>query len=255
MKYPVKSIPISQIIVDPDDNLSRGELNKMNPIDCEGLARTIERVGLINPVSVKEVEGEDRFRLSAGFRRYGAIALILRWKEIDCRIFPFDAPQKLINAIENLHQKERTFWEECKGLWDMYPIDTPMVQMQADLGMSKTWINTRWKAQFLPDHVKASIEAGIFGFSDVVQLIQKNVDKDQVAAKIRAGKAVGKSAKQIMKDTINRNNPIGKKRIQQLMTKCLKMQRMEAVQALRVAIGEIEEKTFVNWLYDNKPAL
>lgn len=250
MKYPVRSIPISQIIVDPNDNLSRGELNRMNPADCEGLARTIDRVGLINPVSVKE-EG-DMFRLSAGFRRYAAIALVLRRDEIDCRIFPPEASQKEINAIENLHQKERTFWEQCKSLWDMYPVDTPMVDMQADLGMSKTWVNTRWKAQFLPEEVKAQIEAGLLGFSDVVMLVQKGVDAEQAASKLLAGKAAGRSAEAMQKDIIQRNNPIGKKRIQQLMTKCLKMQRMEAVQAMRVCIGEIEEKTFMNWLHEHK---
>lgn len=243
-------VKTSDIIADPKDNTSRSELNRMNPSDCEGLARTIKRVGLLHPVIVKQ-EG-DKYRLVAGFRRFTAVSIVLGRDEIDVKVVPPDADQAEINAIENLHQKDQTFWEEMCMLREMYDDDAVMADIQRDLGMSKTWVTTRWKAWLLPDEVKAQIEAGLLGYSHVSMLIQKGVDAERAAEKMLAGLAAGKSAEAMQKEVINRRNLRGKKTIQRVMTKALEMQEMRVVQALRFAIGEIEEKTLMNWLNEHK---
>lgn len=239
----------SDIIADPNDNTSRSELKRMNPQECLGLAQSIERDGLLQPVLVKE-EG-DKYRLAAGFRRFVAVSVVLGWEEIEAKIVPADADPHRVNAIENLHRNDTSFWEQCCMLREMYPADTKMSDIARELSMSKSWVNTRWKAWLLPDEVKGQIEAGLLGFTDVAMLVQNTVDAEQAAAKLLAGKAAGKTTHSMRKEVTNRRNLRGKKQIQQVMTKALKIGNMPVVQALRFAIGEIEEKTLMEWLREH----
>lgn len=248
----VVTLKCADIIADPRDNVSRGDVNKMNPQQCMELAKSIEVHGLLAPVLVQEEEDSPgQYRLRVGFQRYTAKHIILGHEDIDAVILPPGVDGRRLNAIENLHRKDLTFWEECCMLRNIYPDDSVMKEIQDDIGMSKTWVNTRWKAWNLPDEVKGQIEAGLLGFSDVVMLVQKDVDAVRSAEKIAAAKAAGKTSKDMEKEIIKRSTLRGKKVIQQVMTKCLEKGKMQAVQALRFAIGEIEEKTLINWLNDN----
>lgn len=242
-------IKCSDIIADPDDNKSRGELNRLNPQDCTELAQSIEKVGLIQPVSVKRAG--DKYRLAAGFRRFVAVSVVLGRHEIEAIVVPEDANPAWINAHENLHRKDASFWEQCCMLREMYPPEQNVADICRDLSKSKSWVYTRWKASDLPDEVKAQIEAGLLGFSDVAMLVQSKVDPEQAAAKLLAGKAAGKTTHGMRKEVTNRRNMRGKKHIQQVMTKMLKIGNMPVVQALRFAIGEIEEKTLIEWLREH----
>lgn len=235
------------IIANPEDNTSGSD--RMNPQDCTGLAQTIERVGQLQPVIVKK-EG-DKYRLAAGFRRFVAISVVLGWEEIEAHVVSNELNPEEVNAIENFQRKDLSFWEECCTLRKLYPDETPMVEIQAKMGMSKGWVNPRWKAWDLPDEVKRHIEAGILGFSEVLILIQKGVDAEEAAEKLVAGRKTGRTTESMAKDITNRRFNRGRKELQRIMTKCLKMTRMESVQALRCALGEIEEKTFITWLYEH----
>lgn len=218
----------------------------MNPQDCTGLASSIEKEGQLQPVLVKR-EG-DKYRLAAGFRRFVAVSVVLGREEIEAKIVPDDADPHKLNAIENLHRKDLTFWEQCCMLREVYPPETKMVDIERELSMSRSWVSTRWKAWYLPDEVKGQIEAGLLGFTDVAMLVQNNVDAERAAEKLLAGKAAGKTTHGMRKEVTNRRNMRGKKQIQRVMTKALEMQVMPVVQALRFAIGEIEEKTLFEWL-------
>ena len=240
----------SDLIVRPEDNSSRADINRMNPQDCLDLSKSIEEHGQLCPVIVKEEDG--KYRLVAGFRRFTAISVILGQEHIEAKVVPSHVDGEIINMIENIHRKDLTFWEECCMIREKYPDDSVVADIIRDLGMSKTWVATRWKAWNLPDEVKAQIGAGLLGYSEVAMLIQRGVDAERAAEKLIAAKAAGKSAEAMQKEVINRKNLRGKKIIQQVMTKCLNMQAMSAVQALRFAIGEIEEKTLLNYLNEHK---
>lgn len=243
-------IKCSNIIADPADNTSRDEMNRMNPQDCMPLARTIDQQGQLQPVLVKE-EG-DKYRLVLGFRRFTAIAIVLGWDEIDANIVPPDLDAAKANLLENLQRKDLTFWEECCGLREAYEPDAVMKDIERDQGMSKQWVNVRWKAWNLPEEVKGQIEIGLLGFTDVQMLVQKGVDAERAAQKLIDGKAAGKRTHEMRKDVIGRRNLRGKKTIQQTMTKCLAVGDMRMVQALRYAIGEIEEKSLLNYSREHK---
>jgi len=240
-------IKCADIIADPADNTSRDELNRMNPQDCVGLAKTIDQQGQIQPVVV--IQEGDKYRLAAGFRRFTAISIVLGWEEIDAKVFPAGTDTQLINALENFQRNNPSFWEQCCALRAIYPDDIEMKQIERDMGMSKQWVNVRWKAWRLPEEVKGQIAAGLLGFTDVQMLVQDGVDSERAAQKLIDGKAAGKTTHQMRKNILeHRRNIRGKKAIQQTMTKCLAIGNMTVVQALRYAIGEIEEKSLLNWL-------
>lgn len=244
-----KEIPASEIIADPADNTSRHELNRMNPQDCQDLAQSIEQHGLLQPLIVRK-EG-DKYRLTAGFRRYVACHIILGWETLPCVVSQCENPDE-VNYIENLLRKDLTLWEQIVGLRQVYPDDTSMSEIQRRLGLGKTWVNVRWKAWLLPDEVKQQIEAGIIPFSDLVILVQKGVDVLEAAKQLEQARNEGKTRNERLKQIVDRRNVIGKKDIQRIMTVCMEKGRMEAVQALRVACGEIVEKTLYNW-FDKNP--
>jgi ParB/RepB/Spo0J family partition protein len=234
------------IIAEPQDNTSRGEANRMNPQDCMDLAKSIEVHGQLQPVLVKEEDG--KYRLAAGFRRFTAMSIILGLEEIEVKVVPahFDAAK--LNMVENIQRRDLTFWEECCMLRENYPDDVVLKNIQDELGMSKTWVNTRWKATNLPEEVTKQIEAGLLGYSDVLMLVQKGVDAERAAEKLILAKAAGKSSESMQKEILNRKNLRGKKTIQRVMTRCLEGGFNPAVQALRYAIGEIEEETLMKYL-------
>jgi len=244
------NLKCSDIIADPADNTSRDELNRMNPQDCMGLARTIEQQGQLQPVLVKK-EG-DKYRLVLGFRRFTAIAICLGREEIEAKVVGPELNSEQANLVENLQRKDLTFWEQCCALREVYPHESEMKDIERDMGMSKQWVNIRWKAWYLPEEVKAQIAIGLLGFADVQMLVQRGVDAERAAAKLIAGKAAGQTTNELRKEVLGRKSIRGKKTIQQTMTKCLALGNMPVVQALRFAIGEIEEKTLINWLNENK---
>lgn len=242
----VLKIKCSEISADPESNISR---ERMRPMECQEMASSIEQHGLQQPVIVKKTE--TGYKLIAGFRRFTAVSVNLGQEEIFAVVTDSDDPE-LINLLENIQRKDLTFWEECCALKKTFPEGTKITEMEKSLSKSYTWIRARWLVWTLPDEVIAQIEHGLLGYADVMLLIKGKVDAVVAAEKLIAGKAAGKNTNSMAKDITGDKKRRTKVEMQTFMTKCLEMGCMEAVQTLRYALGEIEQKTLYNWLLENK---
>lgn len=100
----VKSIPIADIKV---ENRRREEFG-----DIEGLAESIRKYGLFNPVTV-----DDKNNLIAGERRLRACRL-LEWSEIPVRLYRdlTDDERQEMELEENFWRKDLTPYERSKNL-------------------------------------------------------------------------------------------------------------------------------------------
>ena len=89
--------------------------------DIEGLAMSITKEGLIQPISItKNIEGSKKpYRLIAGGRRYRAMEFIKSRDQIDrisCRLFDRELSELELRSLEfaeNLYRKDLSWQEEC----------------------------------------------------------------------------------------------------------------------------------------------
>ena len=91
------NIPLERVIV-------KEQIRKdIDPESLKELAESMERVGLINPITVRK-EG-DRYVLVAGHRRFLAARDILKWENIPARVLEESKDTVFVQFTENVHRK------------------------------------------------------------------------------------------------------------------------------------------------------
>ena len=108
-----RTIPISDITILREERQRR----ELEPKALEELARSIEAVGLINPITVDENE-----ILVAGERRLTACRDILGWTSITVQYIEDagDDQLKLVELEENVRRKALEWKDECKAIQDYH---------------------------------------------------------------------------------------------------------------------------------------
>lgn len=238
-------IPLDKIKVDHSLNVSR----KATPVTaegCEGLARTIEQYGMFTPVCVKPIEHDAvyDYQLVCGYRRYVAHTILGR-DEIECFVREEDCnadQARKLNVLENLQRDNPEYWDQCCALREAYDPDTGDTQIAKELGKSRSWVRARWLVWRLPPDVIAQVEAGLLSVSHVTMLIHKSPEEQQAAAaRILKGIEAGETKQQLEGDLTRRRSVRVKKELQAMMTKLMETERMDLVNTLRWAAGEISE--------------
>jgi ParB family chromosome partitioning protein len=105
-------IPIDRIVPDPHQPRKRFVRESL-----ESLAESIrEAGGIIDPLTVEYEEGEKRFRVISGERRYRA-ASMMGMRQLPCIIREVDENQRLlVQLVANLQREDITPLEESAGL-------------------------------------------------------------------------------------------------------------------------------------------
>lgn len=237
-------IPLDKIKVDHSLNVSR----KSNPVtaeNCEGLASTIDQYGMFTPVCVRPIELERgwEYQLVAGYRRYVAHTM-LGLAEIECyvRECETDDEARRVCVLENLQRNNPGYWDQCCALREAYDPDTTETEIAKKLGFSRSWVRARWLVWKLPPDVIAQVEAGLLSVSHVTMLIHKSPEEQQAAAaRILKGVEEGETKQQLEGVLTRRRSVRVKKELQAMMTKLMETERMDLVNTLRWAAGEISE--------------
>jgi len=249
------NIRCDEILFDPEKNNVSREL--FTAESCESLAATIGRQGLTHPINVVPLKDhEKKYKVIAGFRRYYAIANILKWETIPCVVrddVKNEQQEQLVNVIENLERKDMTYWEECLSLKKIFPEGTKMTDIATAMGKTRSWVRRRWLIWEMPqevqDQVIPMIRDGLLMASDVELIILKQ-HKDRVAAMKalleahKEGTAIRKTAREIT----CRKTVRGLKELQRAMTILMENDKPECVHALRFACGEITDEQLYQYL-------
>jgi len=102
-------IPVDQIVPNPDQ--PRKTFSQQS---LEELARSIQTLGLLQPLTVRKIGG--KWELVAGERRLRA-AKLAGLKEVPCLSLQIDSQQSsLLALVENLQRRDLDFWEEALAL-------------------------------------------------------------------------------------------------------------------------------------------
>lgn len=143
-----KLIPLSQIKEPP----SAARLNPEDE-DILELAESIGAVGLINPITVREVNGE--FEIIAGHRRFLACKAI-GYSPVACVVLTDkDDETYEVMLAENVARKDLTPIEEAAMLRELQDMKNYGVRTLAKVtGKSSTWVQHRLELLSLPPDVQ-----------------------------------------------------------------------------------------------------
>lgn len=249
MEDQLMMIACDRINCDQKNNVSRQDLT---PVQCADLAASIQEHGLEQPIVVSpdtSVEDYD-YRVVLGNRRFVAIAINLGRPEIQCIIRHYEQEEGLVaNVVENLLRLDITYWEQCCALKQAFPAHAQVKDLCRSLSKSDSWVRVRWLMWTLAKSIRDGVEAGLYGPAEIgVLLKQDPAERTKAATKIRKGKAAGQSMKEMSRSMIGNKGHRSKKDVKRMMTKCMEMDKLDAVHALRFACGEISDTLLLELL-------
>ena len=150
-----RDIPVDRIR--PDPNQPRTSYRKEG---LEALAETIRAVGVINPIQVRYLAGEDLFEIISGERRYRA-AVLAGLGSVPCIIRESgDEERRAHQIIENVHREDFNAIDRARALLELKQTLGPRTPWKKVEEM--TGISERRRQQFLilldlPEHMQEAI--------------------------------------------------------------------------------------------------
>jgi len=186
-------IPILEI----DDSDKWNCRGKIAPIDVLDLAKDIKERGLIQPVSVMELDSAQRveigngkeYRLLAGFRRMMAHR-VNEATEIACIITDVhnEVDALTFNLAENIQRKDLNVLQEALAVKRLRDLGVPEAEAGLKTGMSRGWIQVRFMLLGLPEDVQQEAAVGIISQDNIRKLYtlyKKTGDVEQLYAQVR----------------------------------------------------------------------
>ncbi len=171
------------------DRLFLGELNeRLEPGDLEGLATSIRKVGVLQPLIVRPV-GE-KFEIIAGGRRYRA-AVMANQSQVPCQIKEVNDVDALqISFQENEERKSASPLEYGLLCWKMANRLGDLKEVSERLGRTEGWVSTRInayelyrKAQILPANKSPALEGGVARDSSSIGIVDSNTIMQAVTSR------------------------------------------------------------------------
>lgn len=171
------------------DKLFLGELNeRLEPGDLEGLAASIRKVGVLQPLIVRPV-GE-KFEIIAGGRRFRAAAMANQ-SQVPCQIKEVNDVDALqLSFQENEERKSASPLEYGLLCWKMANRLGDLKEVSERLGRTESWVSTRInayelyrKAKILPENKSPALEGGISRDSSSIGIVDANTIMQAVTSR------------------------------------------------------------------------
>lgn len=153
---------------------------EITPSSCQGLADSIKRNGLLQPVVVRKAQKKDGvdadYILLAGFRRYIAFKYLLKRKEIPAKLVATTQRQhdEEINFTENMLREDYTIMEQAVVVKKLIDEGLSISEIGRRIDRSREWVYTRQSFLELPDEVKLMVESEQLPLREAVKLIRYN---------------------------------------------------------------------------------
>lgn len=149
-----------QILLIPHEDIIPNRNQPRKRFDCdelEGLAESIRRNGILQPLTVRQLEN-GQFELIAGERRLRA-ARIVGLAKIPCIIMDIsDESSAIFALIENLQRKDLGFFEESEALANvMYAYNLSQDDLASKLGKAPSTVSNKLRLLKIPDDLRFEI--------------------------------------------------------------------------------------------------
>lgn len=186
----LQSIPANEIYLDDDFNC-RG---KFYPQECAELAISIEKNGLLSPITIRELRtkathdhvNEDdlvrkgyKYKIITGHRRYVAMARILNWDKIQCFVLSKDVSDTDChdkNLIENLERQDLNMLQEAKALRPYIERGMGKSEIAERIYKDRGWVQSRMMLLELPEQVQEFAAKGMLSAKDIRTLYDKRTN-------------------------------------------------------------------------------
>jgi len=163
----IKKIPLDLII--PNRHQPRQNFDEES---IKELAQSIKENGLINPITVTQIEG-NKYEIIAGERRYRACKY-LGWKEIDAIIKNnVDDNKKMITAlIENIQREDLNPYEKAMAYKKMIEMGLTQQDISEHCGKSKASISNTLRLLELDEEIIEGLKNGLITEGHARALLQ-----------------------------------------------------------------------------------
>lgn len=181
-------IPVDEIVVGANISNIR---TVFKSADIEGLAVSIEAVGLMTPLTVmfgQDKNGEPIKELVAGERRLRAIKKIQERDPdfledgVPCVVFEgMLKDAKFVNAIENIERENVDDVDLSAWIWGRVQDGETQTDLAKSLHRSLSWVNNRMTFhERAADAVKEALREGSISFSAAYNLAKNLSQEDQI---------------------------------------------------------------------------
>lgn len=241
-------LPVHDILYDEKFNCRGPVFQK----DVTGLAKLIEKQGLINPITVRPIPGNYpscTHQLIAGHRRFIATTQLLGWDHIECRVVGCDDKEAhRINLLENLGRQDLTPGQELEAITVMYGDRPDISRVAEELGKSKVWVQRRLNILKLEEKAQEAFRDGLLNAFDLEILITCPLDGQRaLVAELLAAKITGKSTASIAAGRGRQRRQRKRGDIQAMMTRLLEEgKEPTAARALAWAAGTISDEDLLD---------
>lgn len=192
----LEDLPIGSIVLAKN-------VRELRPEDVEELARSIEQVGVLNPVDVSMgkpgTPGDLKYTLVAGHRRVAA-AKIAKLRTIPARVFEL-TPEEVVEfqLTENLQRKDLSELEEARAFKDYVDAGHSQADLAEKIGKSGPYVSNRIRLLGLPDPIVKNLEAGKLSPSHAEVFLQlpKEATAHEVGELLQRTTRDGESVRQL----------------------------------------------------------
>ncbi|KMT65986.1 ParB/RepB/Spo0J family partition protein [Catenovulum maritimum] len=163
----------------------------MSPEALEDLANSIKAQGIIQPIVVRPVAGENQYEIIAGERRWRA-AQIAELAEVPCLIKDIpDEAAVAVALIENIQREDLNAMEEAIALDRLLTeFDLTHQQVAQAVGKSRTTVTNLLRLNTLQDEVKTLLEHGDIDMGHARALLGLEGEQQSDAGRIVAAKGL-----------------------------------------------------------------
>ncbi len=237
-------IPLTDITPDPEQPRKKFDRDKL-----EELAASIESKGVIEPITVKFVEGDGKYRIVTGERRYKA-AKTVGLKEIPCIIKELTDDETVsFQLVENLQREDLSPVDEAAALRKLLDTGLTQVKVSKLIGKSQSYISQSLKILELPESILKQAEKQNLTKEHLVQL-SKADNPESLLLEIKEGKTAKEIREKIREDKPTKGRPKAKPWVWKPEDKLFTVQirfkksqyhKEQVIQALQELIHELKK--------------
>ena len=157
--------------------------------DIEDLLNSIHAHGIVNPITVRD-EGNNNFKVIAGFRRFAA-AVQLGLKKIPCHVMLKDREGiDEISLTENITRMDMTPYEECMAVKALSGKKKTPAAIAKPFGRTLRWVLVRKKLADAGDKVLKKVKEGTIELAQAAKIadLPDNVFKRELESCYRTDK-------------------------------------------------------------------
>lgn len=176
----VHAIPVSQIQAGNNDR------KVFDPVALQELANSIQQHGLAQPITVRPIEGEQKYEIVAGERRFRAISEVLGWETAPCLVRELtDEEAAAIMLVENTSRVDLDPIAEAEAYSvraEKFGWDAKKISEIA--GVSQERVRGRLQLLVLAEDIQHYVRTAQFPIRHALAMVELDKNRQRIALRV-----------------------------------------------------------------------